>query len=72
MEFFLIKQILSNCDPIASKDERVDELFKIMEGPHFRVKHDNFSFLLSIYCQCSLLPAERPVVLKEDDSMFYV
>jgi len=32
----LCKEILGKCDPLASSDSRVNELFKILEGPHFR------------------------------------
>ncbi|XP_065052172.1 protein PALS2-like [Rhopilema esculentum] len=43
----LCKEILTNFDPLAHKDDRVNELFKIMEGPHFRSlveAHDNILF----------------------------
>lgn len=43
----LCKEILGKCDPLASSDTRVNELFKIMEGPHFRSMieaHDDILF----------------------------
>eukprot|EP00794_Sanderia_malayensis_P017355 gene17355-19089_t len=57
----LCKDILRRCDDNAERDDRAEELLKIMDGPHFRSMieaHDNVLF--KTYTQRHILPPLSP------------
>lgn len=61
----LCKEILRKCDVATTRDDRVEELFKIMEGPYFRSlveAHDNVLFRTYKALSASPVSSHSPLI----------